>query len=92
MADDKKKSSGGGGGGKNNMFGVGAIVGILIGVFVGWIIPVPSVIEQKTTAIKSAAKQTEIDVRKKTADKMRKGADKVETDDKAPDPDAKPKE
>jgi hypothetical protein len=89
MADDKKKSCGGG---KNNMFGVGAIVGILIGVFVGWIIPVPSVIEQKTTAIKSAAKQTEIDARKAAADKLRRTAEGVDTDDKTKDPDYKPNE
>ncbi len=90
MADDKKKNKGGGGnsgGGskKSNPFVGGAIVGLLLGVFVGWIIPVPSVIEQKKQQVGNQLNQKKYEMKNKAADKMEAGADKLREEEKPED-------
>ena len=87
MADEKKSKSSGGGGGekKSNPFLGGAIVGLLLGVFIGWIIPVPSWFEAGKQQAGYEIQKTKQDIKNKAADRMESGADKLRDDGAGPE-------
>ena len=68
MADDKKKKKGSGAG---KIYIIGIILGILVGICLGWIIPAPDAFKQKVDDTKKDAKEATDKAREKAADAIR---------------------